>query len=265
VIRLVTRGDDAGSSKSANRAIHAAAKKGILRNASVLAAGPSVVHAAKVLGGLAKSGELCIGLHATVTCEWEWPVWGPVLDAERVSSLVDERGALHRKPGALLEYGAAPGEVRDEVHAEVRDQVLAEVAAQLGRLRSLGLEVSYIDEHMCFGRLGGVGEGLAELAKREGLVYDPPVEGLARPGPGPDEHDHASRLLAALEGAGPGTYLVVGHPTFDDDEMARCHGAGTAEGEVGPDRNGQRLMFMREDVVAWCRSNDVSLLRYDEL
>jgi predicted glycoside hydrolase/deacetylase ChbG (UPF0249 family) len=259
VIRLVTRGDDAGSSKSANRAIHAAAKKGILRNASVLAAAPSVVHAAKVLGGLAKSGELCIGLHATVTCEWDWPLWGPVLDAERVPSLVDERGALHRTPEAVNEKGAA---------AQVRAEILVEVAAQLERLRSLGLEISYIDEHMCFGRLEGVGEGLAEFAKREGLVRDPPLGNLDRlawPGPEPDEHDHASCLLAALEGAGPGTYLVVGHPAFDEGVMARFHGAGMAEGEVGPDRDGQRLMFMREDVVAWCRANEVKLLRYDEI
>ncbi len=257
MIRLVTRGDDAGSSKSANRAIHAAAKKGILRNASVLAPGPGVIHAAKALGGLAKSGELCIGLHATVTCEWEWPRWGPVLDAKLVPSLVDEHGTLHRTPEALVEKGVPLKKVRAEI--------LAEVAAQLERLRSLGLGVKYIDEHMGFGRIEGVEEGLAELAKREGLVFRPALEKLVLPAPGPGTVDYASRLLAALEGAEPGTYLVVGHPAFADDEMARCHGAGKAEGEVGPDRNAQRLMFMREDVVAWCRAKGVRLLRYDEI
>jgi len=255
VIRLVTRGDDAGTSKSANRAIHAAAKKGILRNASVLAPGPGVIHAAKVLGGLVKSGELCVGLHATATCEWEWPVWGPVLGAEDVPSLVDERGLLHRTLEELIAGDAPAGKVRADI--------LAEVAAQLERLRSLGLKVAYIDEHMELGRIEGVREGLARIAKREGLVFRPPLERLPLTNGEFEEDDHASRLLAALDGAAPGTYLVVGNPAFDDDEMGRCHGAGKAEGEVGPDRNGQRLMFMREDIVAWCREKGVRLLRYD--
>jgi len=260
VIRLVTRSDDAGSSKSANRAIHAAVKKGILRNASIIAPGPSVNHAAKVLGGLVKGGELCVGLHATATCEWEWPVWGPVLGADDVSSLVDERGVFHRTLEVLVAGDAPAGKVRADI--------LAEVAAQLERLRSLGLKVAYMDEHMGLGRLEGVGEGLARIAKREGLVFRPELDQLPPPpaeGGEFEEDDHASRLIAALKGAGPGTYLVAGHPAFDDDEMGRCHGAGKAEGEVGPDRNGERLMFMREDVVAWCREKGVRLLRYDEL
>lgn len=260
MIRLVTRGDDAGSSKSANRAIHAAAKKGILRNASVLAPGPSVNHAAKVLGGLVKSGEICVGLHATATCEWEWPVWGPVLGADDVPSLVDERGLFHRTLEKLSEGDAPAGKVRADI--------LAEVAAQLDRLRSLGLPVKYIDEHMGLGRIEGVGDGLARIAKREGLVFRPGLDHLPQPpaeGGEFEEDDNASRLIAALGCAAPGTYLVAGHPAFDDDEMARCHGAGKAEGEVGPARDAERLMFMREDVVAWCRDNDIRLLRYDEL
>jgi hypothetical protein len=212
-----------------------------------------------------KSGEICVGLHATVTCEWEWPLWGPVLPAEDVPSLVDERGALHRTPSALHESGAAPGQVLSEA--------IAEVAAQLARLRSLGLDVKYMDEHMGFAWLDGMDAALQELAEREGLVRKPPVDGLEWPEPGPDPRDHASRLLAAVACAGPGTYLVVGHPAFDDDEMARVHGsaelaevgAGMAAGDVGPDRDGQRMMFMRADVVSFCRETGVELLRYDEL
>jgi hypothetical protein len=262
VIGLVTRGDDAGSSKSANRAIHAAAKKGILRNASVLACGPNVIHAAKVLGGSVKSDDLCVGLHATVTCEWEWPVWGPVLEAKHVPSLVDDRGLLHRTPEAVFKKSGESGAPA----AKVQEEVLAEVAAQLERLRSLGLKVSYMDEHMGFSRLDGfedIDEALAEFAKREGLVRDPPFDEF--PWPEPEGHDYVSYLLAALERAGPGTYLVVGHPTFGDDEMKRCHGAGYAEGEVGPDRDGQRRMFMNAEVVDRCRASGVRLLRYDEV
>jgi predicted glycoside hydrolase/deacetylase ChbG (UPF0249 family) len=246
VIRLVTRGDDAGSSKNANRAIHAAAKKGILRNATVLATGPGVIHAAKALGGLVKSGNLCIGLQAAVTCESESPFWGTVLDAKLVPSLVDENGMRHPTVDALMAKDAPVGQVRAEI--------LAEIAAQLDRLRSLGLDVKYIDENSCLDRIDGVGEGMADLAKRKGLMFRPLLETLAQPAPESGEVDYASRLLAALEGAGAGTYLVVGRPAFAEDEK-----------EEGRDRDAQRLMFMREDIVSWCRANDVQLLRYDEI
>jgi predicted glycoside hydrolase/deacetylase ChbG (UPF0249 family) len=257
VIRLVTRGNDAASSKSANRAIHAAAKKGILRNASVLATGSGVIHAAKALGGLVKSGNLCIGLQAAVTCESESPFWGTVLDAKLVPSLVDERGMRHPTVEALMAKVAPVGPVRADI--------LAEIAAQLERLRSLGLAVKYIDENTGLDGIDGVGEGIANLALREGVVFRPPLETLAQPAPEPGAVDYASRLLAALEGAGGETYLVVGRPAFAEDEKPCYPGAEVPEDEEGRDRNAQRLMFMREDVVAWCRANDVRLLRYDEI
>jgi predicted glycoside hydrolase/deacetylase ChbG (UPF0249 family) len=257
VIRLVTRGDDAGSSKSANRAIHAAAKKGILRNATVLATGPGVIHAAKALGGLVKSGNLCIGLQAAVTCESESPFWGTVLDAKLVPSLVDENGMRHRTVEALMAKDAPVGKVRAET--------LAEIAAQLERLRSLGLGVKYIDENTGLGGIDGVVEGVAGLAKREGLVFRPPLEKLAQPAPEAGTVDYASRLLAALEVAEEGTYLVAGRPAFVEEEKPRYPGAEVAEDEEGRDLDAQRLMFTRKDVIAWCRANDVRLLRYDEI
>jgi hypothetical protein len=259
VIRLVTRGDDAGSSKSANRAIRAAAKKGILRNATVLASGPGVIHAAKSLGGLVKSGKLCVGLQAAVTCESESPFWGTVLDAKLVPSLVDERGMRHPTVEALMAKDAPVGQVRADI--------LAEIAAQLERLRSLGLYVKYIDEITGLDRIDGVGDALANLARREGVVFRPPLETLAQPAPEPEGGtiDYASRLLAALEGAESGTYLVVGRPAFVEEEKPRYPGAEVAEDKEGRDRDAERQMFMRKDVIAWCRANDVRLLRYDEI
>lgn len=47
--RLVTRADDAGSSRSANRAIHQTATQGIARNISLMACGPQIEDAAKSL------------------------------------------------------------------------------------------------------------------------------------------------------------------------------------------------------------------------
>ena len=254
MIRLVTRADDAGSFVSANKAIRAAFERGILRNTSVLATGPALEDAAeRLLPPSGKGGGLCFGLHATVTAEWEEPRWGPVLPREQVPTILDEDGMLHRQTAPLHEKDASPKEM------------LAEVAAQLERLRSLGFDVKYVDTHMGFAWLQGMEEGVPDLARREGLIYRPPVDRLPKVEGMSDSGDRASGLLAALGRAESGTYLVVGHPAFDDEEMRKVHGSGHEPGEIARARDAERLMFMREDVVKYCGESGVLPIRYDEI
>ncbi len=256
MIRIVTRADDAGMSVSANKAVRAAFEEGILRNASLLAPAPAIEDAAERLIPLKG---LCFGLHSTVTSEWDSPRWGPVLPPEKVPTLLDEEGMLHRHPTLLHDKKASA------------EEMLAEIAAQLEKVRSLGFDVKYIDTHMDLASLQGMKEGIPELARREGLVCRPKVDRLPkvdRPLKGGgefDEHDRASRLLAALEAAGPGAYITVGHPAFDDEETRAIHGAGHKIGEIAKSRDGERLMFMREDVVAYCKEHDIQPIRYDEV
>jgi hypothetical protein len=160
---------------------------------------------------------------------------------------------LHRQAGPLHEK-KAPAE-----------EIIAKIAAQLARLRSLGFDVKYMDTHMGFTWLDGVEDKMKTLARQEGLVYEPAFDRLIDPHGTFDEHDHAGRLVAALASAAEGTYLTVGHPTYDDDEMRVCSGAGHAPGEVGVDRNQQRLMYMREDVIAFCEKRRIVPTRYDEI
>ena len=143
--------------------------------------------------------------------------------------------------------------------------MLAEVAAQLDRLRSLRFDVKYIDTHMGFSWLQGMEEGIPDFARREGLIYRPKVERLPKVEGEFDGDDRASLLCAALGAAGPGTYLAVGHPAFDDEETRKIHGSGHEPGEIARARDAERLMFMREDVVKYCGENDVRPIRYDQI
>ena len=102
-IHLVTRADDAGSCNSANVAIWNCYRRGIVLNASVMVPAPAFEEAAELLGS--EEG-LCVGLHVTLTSEWESVRWGPVLPAEEVSSLVDEHGCFPRSRRALEDNGA---------------------------------------------------------------------------------------------------------------------------------------------------------------
>jgi len=247
-IQLITRGDDCGSSHTANIAILNAFTDGILRNTSIMVPCPAVQSAAEMLSD--RKG-LCCGLHATITAEWDRIRWGPVLPAEKVPSLVDQNGHFFQTTRALHDHGARMGEI------------MAELQAQLDRARDLGLDIRYADMHMMFGWVAeGLDEAFDTWCAREGILndyhYRQPLPRVENTG------DPTEQLLAQLTGAEPGQYLVVGHPAYDNQEM-RAHGHHGYPGEqVAVERNWQRLLFMDARVVTYCRENDVAPIRYDQ-
>lgn len=118
---------------------------------------------------------------------------------------------------------------------------------------------------MGVGWVNGLGEELAALARREGLVYLPQLSRLPSLETPSAELDHPARLARQLAASPAGDYLVIAHPTYDDAEMAQVYGANMAKGTVGKDRNLQRLMYLREDVLEQIKQRDIHPARYDEL
>lgn len=248
-IRLVTRGDDSGSCHSANVAIRDAFEKGILRNTSLMVPCPAFEEAAEILRDLPG---LCVGLHATLNAEWDRVRWGPVLPPEEVPSLVDANGYLFQTTQALAENEAGP------------DEMMAEIQAQLDLARSRGVDIRYIDCHMGFTWIGDMADRVVGFAEREGLVHRP--QGVRRlPSVDGDFDNMVAELVARLSAAEPGTYIVVGHPCYDTEEVRDfCH-PGITPGSEGPGRDWQRRMFMDQEVLDCCEANGVEPIRYTEI
>lgn len=76
-----------------------------------------------------------MGVHLTLTSEWEHYRWRPVSAADSDRGLVDEEGFLHRRV-QQLEHSASSG------------AVLAEMRAQVARSQQFGIRPSHIDAHM---------------------------------------------------------------------------------------------------------------------
>jgi len=195
-IRLVTRADDLGSFRSANRAILEVYRHGIVRNASLLAIGHELDDAIRLLSDV---DGLCVGCHASITSEWENVRWSPCAPAARIPALLDAHGHLVRHPREAAEQGADP------------EQVLLEVAAQLARLRALGVEPEYLDTHMRFDLLPGVADALDDFCRRESLLYASRVPDLARLAR-PAGLGRAGAVVAARRDAEPGRDRLIGHP-----------------------------------------------------
>lgn len=209
MIRTVFRGDDAGSCVSANEAICEAARFGVLRNVSVMACGPALAHAAELLRSL----DVCLGLHVTLSSEWERVKWGPVAD---VPDLVEPDGSFTADPGMLNKRGFN------------LDQAMIEVRAQLARLRWIGLAPQYLDEHMGVGWLPGFRDALIQFCQEEGLLA---VCTLGLP------------YLSAEE-IGKKDGVFVTHPGRVAEDMIAMTLPGMPEGQIANERDADRRLLL---------------------
>jgi len=205
-MKIVTRADDFGVSPGTNRAILDAVDGGFIRNVGVIA--PSAHWHGAVPELLARADRISLGVHATLTSEWKFPRWRPLLDAGKVPSLCLPDGSLPRDTATLLKRFRL-----EELEAEVR--------AQIACLRARGLCPEYLDTHMVFDWLPGAQEALSRICSEEDLLYhnipqhavfDCPVEDMKR------EAAFVARL-EAFQAENPGVRAVwIFHPAHPDPD-----------------------------------------------
>lgn len=256
-LRLLTRVDDIGCTRSLNRAVKECLTEGIARNASVLAPTPYVEEAAESLHSIESA---CFGLHTALNSEWTSLRWGPVAPREKVRSLIDEDGTLHQYLPALE-------------RADV-DEALTEFTAQLQRARKLGFDIRYADSHMgAINRVPGLADKFGPWCRSNGLIDSRRAQAKRLPGIpdywNRDDHrkdaDFPQVFLSALKSADRSPlYLAVGHPAYDEAETRALGHNGYPGDAVASNLNLERLAFVTPEIIAYCQSNSVHLLRYDE-
>lgn len=146
--RLIVNADDLGRTPGINEGIFDAHRRGIVTSATMMVNYPAAL---AVPASSAASPEMSIGLHVALTGGV------PALPADRVRTLVDDRGFLPPKPEGL--GGADPGEV------------LAEARAQLARFREImKRDPSHFDSHHHSHReVPAALEALVALGRETGL------------------------------------------------------------------------------------------------
>lgn len=253
-VRLITRGDDVGSLRSANRATLDAHQNGILKNASLMAVCPYIEEAAELL---VDKTDLCFGLHLTMNSEWESIKWGPVLGAKKVPSLVDADGHFFPTPNEHHASGIAFSEM------------LAECKAQLQKVRELGFTIDYMETHMGFDWLfegdddsHRFHDELKTWAEQEDIIFELPFL-KGRPKSEAPDGDRIQGLVNSLSMAEDGTYLLVGHPCFDDEET-RGHTLRGAKGDQAQTRDEQRRYFTDKRMLDLVAAGTVEPIKFSE-
>ncbi|MGQ0823616.1 MAG: polysaccharide deacetylase family protein [Actinomycetota bacterium] len=217
---LIINCDDLGSTRSANIAVYDALRNGVATSATLMVPCPWARDAAAMYRGED------VGVHLTLTAEWETYRWGPITHSP---SLLDGDGGFPR----TLE------DVWD--HADL-DEVRRECRSQIERAIVWGFDISHVDAHMGALQLRAdfydvylemasefdlpmrmaaasaervIGFPYRRLAEEEGIVFT----------------DHCVYQKVGSRGSiektlfdlRPGVTEVFVHPAIDTDELRASH------------------------------------------
>ena len=272
---LMVHADDIGMSHSVNLATIEAFKQGLVTSGSVMVPCPwfpEIAAYARAHPGLD------LGLHLTLTSEWQHYRWRPVAPAEKVRGLLDEEGYMWRS-----ERQAAAKATAAEVEAELR--------AQVERALAFDLKPTHLDTHMgtlytrrdffeVYTRIGreyGIPvmvmrptPELEAYAKAAGLaVTGDMLRGVEAAGfvmldrlvPGVPGRTFAERKRAyheLLRGLGPGVTMLIVHLGMDDAELRAITGSWEQ-------RHADFLSFTDPETRALIRELGIRLTTWREL
>jgi predicted glycoside hydrolase/deacetylase ChbG (UPF0249 family) len=129
---LIIHGDDLAVAHSVDVASFDALDKGAVSSASIMMPTPWVTEVAAYARAHPNAD---LGLHLTLTSEWETYRWGSVSPADKIPSLLDSAGTFPNDE-KLVAARAKPLEVERELRAQIE------------RALALGIHPTHLDSHM---------------------------------------------------------------------------------------------------------------------
>lgn len=197
---LVVQGDDLGMCHAVNDGILSAYTEGILTQTTAMAPCPWWSEGVE----MAVASGLAIGMHSTLTCEWDRVRWRPLTAGQ---SLMTKDLGFHPTVDAARQAADA-------------DEAVAELLAQWRLFEQASCPVTHVDHHM-----GSVCLPAYEaVCQVSGLPYlyrdlDHHLQ-LASWALMSDRDDKVNWLTDYLRKLAPGYHLLVVHPGVDHPELA---------------------------------------------
>jgi len=258
-IRIIVRADDIGAGHSINEACIDVYKNGIARSVEIMVPCAWYPEAVKMLKEVPGYD---VGIHLTMTSEWENVKWGPITNAP---SLTDENGYFYPT------YWEGENFTREQTltHSDwTPEEVEQELRAQIERaMRDLPDRITHMGIHM-----GGasadprIAEIQARLAEEYGLITSLEPYGVKR-FDGFKSARYAEEmiknLIEGLENIQAGTYLFVDHPGYDTPEMQALGHKGYMD--VAKNRDGVTKAWTDPEVKEVIERRGIQLLSYADL
>jgi len=222
---LIIHADDIGLAQSVNQASITAYENRGISSGSIMVPCPWTNDFARYYK---ENPQVDLGIHITLTAEWDYYKWGGVLPASEIPSLLDENGYFYASVEEVGEH-ARPEEVEKEIRAQIE------------RAMSLGIHPSHLDTHMgsvlatpdlvqIYMKLGmeyhlpvfvprmmlmGIPEEMRELVKEEFVLVDGFFM-LNEEKPGVTWLEAYEEMVEKM---GPGLNQLIVHVAIDNAEM----------------------------------------------
>ncbi|MBC8472649.1 MAG: polysaccharide deacetylase family protein [Planctomycetes bacterium] len=256
-IFLIVRGDDIGSSHAANVACIQSYKEGIMKTVELMVPCGWFPEAVKLLN---ENPGLDVGVHITLTSEWENIKWRPLTKAP---GLTDADGYFY--PTIWRRKDSPPGTALKEAAWKI-EEIEKEMRAQIELAKRKVPHVSHLTCHMgCSGWDPKVREVYLRLAKEYNLDISTSDYGIKGFGglKGVTAKERIKSFIQNLEGLKPGTYLFVEHPGLDTLEMSAIGHKGYYN--VAEDRDAVTEIFISPDVKRTINKLGIKLISYADL
>ena len=256
--RLIVRADDMGFSHSGNAAAIKTYKEGIVRSVEVLVPSPWFPEAVQLLK---ENPGVDVGIHLTLTSEWDNIKWRPVSDCP---GLKDADGYFYPMiwpnknypDRALLQNKWTLGDIEKEFRAQIELAI-----KKIPR-------ISHVSGHMgCTQMNEEVAALTKKLAKEYNIAIEPSekaVKGVSYKGDSKTSAEKKQAFIAMLQTLEPGnTYIFVDHPAFDTPEMRAIHHIGYED--VAADRQGVVDIWTDGEIIALIKKLKIQLISYKDL
>lgn len=256
--RLIVRADDMGFSHSANMAILETLKDGVATSVEVMVPAPWFP---EVVSLLKENPQLDVGVHITLTSEWDNMKFRPITDSP---SLRNEDGYFYPRIWPNEKFPGQSLKEHDWKIEEVEKEVRAQIEMALRKIP----QTSHITAHMgCFGMSPEVEVLAKKLAKEYGIDIDPADHQVVRKryeGPKETSEEKIQSFINMLENLKPGeTYLFVDHPGFNTPELRAIHHIGYED--VAIDRQGVTDTWTDQKVKDTIKKLGIQLISYADL
>jgi len=223
---LILHADDLGMSHSVNAATIYAMENGSVNSASIMV--PCAWF--PEIAAYARTHPMTdLGLHLTLTSEWNFLKWGPVASKTEVPGLINKNGFFYLTVDSVQRIGK-PAEIEKELRAQIE------------KAKQFGIDITHLDSHM--GTLFGNIDYLKILIKL-GREYKIPVL-LTKAGfrqafnvnldtvindkdvaldmiytASPDDYKKGMEnyYTSVFKSLQPGVSIVIFHTGYDDSEL----------------------------------------------
>lgn len=257
-INLIVRADDIGSSHAANVACIESYRKGIATSVEIMVPCPWFEEAVVMLN---ENPDLEVGVHLTLTSEWDGMKWGPITG---LPSLTDPDGHFFPRTRASGDDAADIGFYNaNPPLADVEKELRAQIELAMKKIK----RVTHLSYHMgtplCRPELVALVKRLADEydlhscldgdGKSEARRYG---GGMGSSRDAPEKREAC--LIDMLNKLTPGTWIIVEHPGLDTPEMRAIGHKGYEH--VAAHRQGVTRIFTSEKVKAAIKKRGIKLV-----